>query len=149
MGNLVIREAEYKDVEILGELDVKCFDDPWSVESFKREIEENSIAFYIVCEFDGKVVGYAGVWFILDEGHITNVAVDPQYRNKGLGAKVVGTLIDFSRQEGIKSFTLEVRKSNIAAQNLYKKFGFKEEGVRPKYYENNGEDALIMWLTEE
>lgn len=149
MADLIIRQGAGEDAEALGILDRRCFDDPWSQESFLRELTVNNRAFYLVAEINNKIVGYAGFWLIVDEGHITNVAVDPEFRKKGIGKAIVKSLTDFGRSEGITSFTLEVRAGNIAAQNLYKSFGFLEAGVRPKYYENNGEDALIMWLREK
>ena len=106
---------------------------------------ENPRAFYIVAELDEKVVGYAGLWWIGDEGHITNVAVRPGYRHRHIGNGIIQVMIDFTTQEGIMHHTLEVRRSNLPAISLYEKFGFVVEGVRKEYYANNKEDALIMW----
>lgn len=145
MDSLIIRKAESKDIKEMADLDLVCFAAPWSEEAFRQELEENNLAFYVVAELKEKVVGYAGLWAILDEGHITNVAVAPEHRKKGIGHAVVEVLVDASEQAGLKSFTLEVRPSNINAQNLYKKFGFTEAGLRKGYYEDNGEDAIIMW----
>ncbi|MEG0156533.1 MAG: ribosomal protein S18-alanine N-acetyltransferase [Anaerovoracaceae bacterium] len=145
MGEITVRQAEKGDVAALADLDRRCFSAPWSEESFRKEIEENNIAFYIVAELAGKIVGYAGLWWIANEGHITNVAVDSQYRGKGLGTVILETLIGFTSEEGIEEFTLEVRPSNEPALALYEKFDFCVEGRRPKYYEDNGEDALILW----
>ena len=128
-----------------------------SLESIRYEMEQNPAAFYVVAEIDGEVdsdpgdsadkliVGYAGLWWIENEGHITNVAVRPGYRNRRIGSQIVETLIDFTQEEGIDDFTLEVRRSNLAAIGLYEKFGFEVEGVRKNYYRHGREDALILW----
>ena len=93
----------------------------------------------------GKVIGYAGIWKIADEGHITNVAVEPLHRRKSVGDMLIAALIEVTEEQGITRHTLEVRKSNISAIRLYEKHDFKIEGERKAYYEDNGEDALIMW----
>lgn len=145
MSKLIVREAEIKDISRMAELDRQCFAMPWSEEDFRKEIEENPRAFYIVAEADEQVVGYAGLWVIPDEGHITNVAVCPLHRGKKIGTAIISTLIETCELSGIKEFTLEVRKSNVAAIKLYENHGFKEAGLRKGYYLDNGEDALIMW----
>jgi len=94
---------------------------------------------------DNLVVGYGGVWLILDEGHITNIAVHPEYRGIGVGNAILEALIEICKIEQITSMTLEVRKSNTIAQNLYKKYGFLEEGIRKNYYTDTKEDGVIMW----
>lgn len=94
------------------------------------------------------VVGYAGLWMMMDEAHITTVGVDPNYRGKHLGELLLVGLIDVAMQLGASWLTLEVRVSNVVAQNLYKKYSFKEAGVRRKYYTDNNEDAYIMWSEE-
>lgn len=145
MADVIIRQATIKDVEDIYEIEKLCFPDPWSRDALTYELEENPRAFYIVADLDGQVVGYAGLWWIEDEGHITNVAVKPGYRNRRIGEGIISVMIDFTSKEGIKHHTLEVRRSNDPAISLYEKFGFRTEGVRKRYYRNNGEDALIMW----
>lgn len=145
MADVIIRQAKPEDVEDIYEIEKLCFPDPWSIDSLEYELEENPRAFYIVAELDGQVVGYAGLWWIEDEGHITNVAVKPGYRNRRIGEGIISVMIDFTSKEGIRHHTLEVRRSNDPAIGLYEKFGFRTEGVRKRYYRNNGEDALIMW----
>lgn len=145
MADVIIRQATLKDVEDIYEIEKLCFPDPWSIDALTYELEENPRAFYIVADLDGQVVGYAGLWWIEDEGHITNVAVKPGYRNRRIGEGIISILIDFTSKEGIKHHTLEVRRSNDPAISLYEKFGFRTEGIRKRYYRNNGEDALIMW----
>lgn len=149
MADVIIRQATVEDVDDIYEIETLCFPDPWSRDALVYEFTENPRAFYIVAELDEKVVGYAGLWWIADEGHITNVAVKPGYRNRHIGEGIINVMIDFTSQEGIKHHTLEVRPSNTAAINLYQKFGFRTEGIRKEYYANNKEDALIMWRHEE
>ncbi len=149
MNQLVIRVAEERDIKPMADLDRICFAEPWSEEAFKSDIMENDRAFYIVAEIDGRLAGYAGLWVIVDEGHITNVAVAPENRRKGIGRAIVATLIEVAEENGLNSFTLEVRESNLAAQALYREFKFKPAGIRKGYYLDNGENAIIMWRIHE
>ena len=134
------------DIDNVVEVENNCFSIPWSKASFLREIENNEVALYLVAKIENKAVGYIGVWRIIDEGHITNVAVHSDYRGLGIGSMLVSELLSLCKKDGINSFTLEVRKSNEIAQKLYRKYGFEERGIRKKYYEDNKEDAVIMWL---
>lgn len=150
MSDLIIRKATEQDVHEIAELDKLCFAFPWSESAFEQELMSNPLAFYIVAETadEGVIVGYAGLWLIHDEGHITNVGVHPDFRRKKIGEAIVEVLMKEARELGdVKTFTLEVRKSNQAATALYEKFGFAEVGVRKGYYEDNKEDALIMWTS--
>lgn len=142
---MIIRRAETEDADFMSLVDLECFSIPWSSDAFRREIVQNRIAFYVVAEHEEKIVGYMGFWRIENEAHITNVAVLPEYRRRKVGAKLIEHVMDFAREVGIDAYTLEVRRSNTAAINLYEGFGFEEEGVRPGYYFDNGEDAIIMW----
>lgn len=148
MNSPVIRKAAMQDALQMAELDKICFSVPWSLDSFVQELSANGRAVYFVADIDGEVAGYAGLWQILDEGHITNVAVAPKFRRRGIAAAILETLLAESRACGIRAFTLEVRASNTAAQELYGKFGFRSAGQRPGYYEDNKEAAVIMWLAE-
>lgn len=143
--DIIIRKMEEKDLDRIMEIEKDAFTTPWPKESFLLEITKNQLARYIVAEIDNVVVGYGGIWLILDEGHITNIAVESKYRKMGVGKAIVEGLIYLCGKQGIKAMTLEVRESNISAQNLYKKYGFVESGVRPKYYADDNEDAIIMW----
>ncbi len=118
---------------------------PWSRQAFVDEITTNNMAMYFVASCNGQVIGYGGMWKIFDEGHITNIAVHPEFRRCGAASVIIEKILEVSGEKGVKSLTLEVRKSNIAAQNLYQKYGFKPEGIRKGYYSDTGEDALIMW----
>lgn len=144
MEELRIIQGESRHIEELAELDQLCFAQPWSKKSFQEEIEENKLALYIVGEIDQKLVGYAGLWKVADEGHITNVAVHPDYRRRGIAKALLTVLLDFTEKEGVNFYTLEVRFSNVGAIHLYKEFDFEAAGLRKKYYEDNGEDAIIM-----
>lgn len=148
-SELIVRAAVPKDAEEIAEIEELCFASPWSLDTIVHEIVENELALYVVGEVDGKVVGYVGIWLIVDEGHITNVAVHPDWRRKHIGEAIIKTLIDVTEKNGVMAHTLEVRASNIPAQELYRKFGFKAAGLRPGYYEDNGEDAIIMWRRRE
>ena len=148
MADVIIRQAVPGDAEDIYEIEQICFPDPWSLDSIRYELEENPRAFYVVAQHSGKVVGYAGLWWVVDEGHITNVAVRPGYRNRKIAEGILRTLIEHTTEEGILHHTLEVRQSNEAAIGLYEKFGFETCGVRKGYYRFGGEDALIMWRHE-
>lgn len=126
------------------EISIFSFPIPWSYDSFKRELK-NKLASYLVVIMDNRVIAYGGIWVILEEAHITNIAVHPDYRCKGIGETLLNALLDKAYARGAKEITLEVRVSNLPAQWLYKKLGFSEEGIRRNYYEDNKEDALIMW----
>ncbi|SHE66973.1 ribosomal protein S18-alanine N-acetyltransferase [Clostridium fallax] len=133
-----------EDIDGVLEISNSSFAIPWSKNSFELELE-NSFARYVIAKDKNKVIGFGGMWLIVDECHITNIAVHSDYRGNGVGSMILTKMISFCEENNILGLTLEVRKSNLIAKNLYKKFGFKEEGIRQKYYENNGEDAIIMW----
>lgn len=142
-GALLVRPMEPRDLDEVMQIEQLCFAIPWSRESMESEIR-NTVARYMVVEEDGHVRGYAGTWIIIDEGHITNVAVHPDYRKHGYGHAVFGGMIRAAVDVGVKVMTLEVRVSNEAALALYRSFGFKKATIRHKYYEDNGEDAYLM-----
>lgn len=143
--DIVIRNMEENDLDDVMEIEKDAFTTPWPRESFLMEITKNQLAKYIVAEIDGVVVGYGGIWLIVDEGHITNIAVKSKYRGLGVGNALVEGLVFLCTKLDIKGMTLEVRVSNEVAKSLYKKYGFVESGIRPKYYQDDNEDALIMW----
>ncbi len=145
MTELVIRKGRAEDLDGIAALEQECFASPWSRESLYRDMTENQMAEYFVAELDGEVVGYLGIWLVSEEGYINNVAVSPSHRRRQIGSALIGAMLEATQAEGIIAHTLEVRASNEAAKGLYKKFGFKEAGLRKGYYEDNGEDAIIMW----
>ncbi|MFZ5985729.1 MAG: ribosomal protein S18-alanine N-acetyltransferase [Bacillota bacterium] len=145
LGNIEVSHMTLEDIDDIMVVERLSFTIPWSRDAFIQEVTNNKFAIYISAKVDGLVVGYAGMWKVYDEGHITNVAVHPEYRRSGIGRHLVEKLISIAMQEKIERMTLEVRRSNIAAQGLYEKYGFKVEGCRKAYYSDNGEDAIIMW----
>lgn len=142
--SVVYRRMTLADVEQVHALEESTFAQPWSLQSFIDEMERNACARYIVAEEAGTVLGYAGAWLIIDEGHITNVAVAQSVRGKGVGTALMEALMQYAANMGVQYMTLEVRKTNLIAQKLYRRMGFMELGVRKRYYEDNGEDALLM-----
>lgn len=134
-----------KDIDEILNISRLSFKTPWSRESLIKELDDNSFARYVVAKKDGLVLGYGGLWIIVDEAHVTNIAVHPEYRGTGIGNMLMDAMIDICKLELVVGITLEVRASNVVAQNLYKKFGFVQEGIRKGYYEDNNEDALILW----
>jgi ribosomal-protein-alanine N-acetyltransferase len=134
------------DINGVFQLSKESFNVPWSLESITDEIS-NPLAQYIVAEdlSTNNIVGFVGVWIIAGEGNITNIAVHPEYRRSGIGYNLLSKLITLCADLNCNDITLEVRVSNMAAQNLYSKLGFVNEGIRKKYYIDNNEDAVIMW----
>jgi ribosomal-protein-alanine N-acetyltransferase len=140
-----IRMMNPADIDIVLIVEEQCFAVPWSRAAFEAEIEDNDLAHYFVAQVDGQVVGYAGMWIILDEAHITNVAVLPAFQRRGFGEKLMDALMALAKFKGAASMTLEVRVSNVDAQRLYRRMGFAARGLRRQYYTDTQEDALIMW----
>ena len=127
-------------------IEKESFTTPWSRESFEMELD-NGHARYIIASEGADVVGYAGYWRIFDEAHVTNVAIKKDRRGMGYGKALMIRIMDLAKAEGVLAMTLEVRAGNVTALRLYEKLGFQSAGVRPGYYEDNGEDAVIMWNT--
>jgi len=140
---LRIREMRRRDLDQILEIEELCFPLPWSRESFLTELK-NPLAQYIVAQEGFVLLGYAGVWLIFDEGHITNVAVHPRARGRRIGELLLANIMALASANGAVVVTLEVRPSNDAALSLYRRMGFEEKGLRRGYYLDNGEDALIM-----
>ena len=136
---------ELSDIEDILVVEKLSFSIPWSRDSFEKEIVDNNLATYLVAKVNEKAVGYIGMWKVLNEGHITNVAVHPEFRHQGIGDQLVSELLSLCEKENIDFVTLEVRKSNQKAIRLYEKHGFVAEGIRKAYYQDNKEDAIIMW----
>ena len=144
MTDPVIRFMRLKDVDAVAAIEQETFARPWSRESFRQELTRNAVARYLVAEEDGKILGYAGAWVILDESHITNIAVREEARGRGIGKKLTSRLLQILSNLGACYATLEVRVSNERAQNLYRSLGFISVGKRKRYYEDNNEDAYLM-----
>ena len=137
-----------EDIDEILEISSLSFSICWSKNSYIQELT-NPVAKYLVAKIDNKVVGFLGTWIVLDESHITNIAIHPNYRNQGIASKLLEELLNYCKNQGCIAYTLEVRSSNKAAKALYEKYNFKQDGVRKGYYENNKEDAVIMWLREQ
>jgi ribosomal-protein-alanine N-acetyltransferase len=135
-----------QDIDGVLLVEQQSFSQPWSRRAFEAEMEDNNLAQYLVLEDNEKIVGYAGLWLIVDEAHVTNIAVLPAYQGQGLGEKLLTSLIQQAKNLGAASMTLEVRLSNDVARSLYTKLGFVIRGSRRQYYSETKEDALIMWL---
>ncbi len=178
-----IQPMRVGDIPEIIDIERDSFSMTWPANSYKRELEHNRMARYVVLRYepgpseapftrrvrdtrpfplsllpnpferaegsdDAPIVGYGGLWLMVDEAHVTSVAVRPEFRGRGLGQLLMLTLFDIAQQRDARWVTLEVRHSNTGAQNLYKKLGFHEAGVRPRYYTDNNEDAVVMWSEE-
>ena len=138
-----IVKMQAKHIEDLAAIEKLCFSKPWSYESLAEELS-NPLAVFFVAEQDGKTVAYAGMHHIIDEGYITNIAVHPDFRGRGIATALVKCLDGYARENDLAMITLEVRCSNSTAIGIYRREGFDEEGVRRGFYEAPKEDALIM-----
>lgn len=143
--NITVRSMRKGDIKSLAQLDEICFAVPWSEQAFSDEAE-NELATYLVACDGERVIGYIGYWKVIDEGHITNIAVLPEYRRQGIASKMLEGIIKAAYEGGLCLLTLEVRKSNMAARCLYERFGFEELGERKDYYIKPNENAVIMTL---
>lgn len=139
-----VRIAKSSNLDDIYELDVQTFAMPWSKEALSYDILENDNAFVIVAEYEGEFAGYADIWTVLDEADLNSIAVRVDFRRKGIGDAIMLAMTEILSANGVATINLEVRVSNMPAIKLYKKYGFNECGVRPGYYLDNGEDALIM-----
>lgn len=142
---LAIEAMQVADIDDVLAIEKLCFPTPWSRFAFQTELTENHYALYIVGKIAGRVIAHAGSWIILDEAHITNIAVHPDWQGRGFGRAMLLALLAQAHLRGANSATLEVRKDNVGAQQLYLKHGFDFKGLRRGYYTDTGEDALIMW----
>lgn len=141
------RKMTVEDVEAVHAIEVESFPTPWSLDSFHYEMRVNPYANYIVAEDEtGTIVGYCGMWIVIDSAQITNVAVTKKARGQGIGEGLMREAMRVAKEQKAEMMSLEVRVSNTVAQNLYRKLGFQEGGIRKGYYTDNHEDALVMWV---
>ena len=138
-----IRRMTLADVDGVHAIEMASFPKPWSREDFVKEMTQNACARYLVAEEAGEIIGFAGAWIVLDEAHITNIAVTQSRRGRGIGRALTQALLQYAANLGVVYATLEVRRSNTVAQRLYQSLGFEYVGVRKRYYEDNGEDAFL------
>lgn len=135
-----------EDIPQIVAIEEVSFATPWTAEAFERELNMNEYAHYVVMETEEGILGYCGLWIVLDESHITNIAILPQYRGQRLGEALLQEVINKARALGAKTMTLEVRVSNEVAKKLYRRHGFQNGGIRKRYYTDNYEDGLVMWV---
>jgi ribosomal-protein-alanine N-acetyltransferase len=162
----LIQRMQVQDIPEVMEIERACFSMPWSARAYRYEIEENPLSDYFsvraarpgrrsslwdrflgalpAAEPRSPVIGYGGFWMMVDEAHISTLAVAPMVRRRGLGELLLLRMVDEAENRGAACVTLEVRVSNLAAQKLYEKYGFETQGRRIRYYSDNGEDAFIM-----
>jgi len=144
--SIEIVPMEEAHLDMVSALENECFVIPWTRKAFADELKDTKMKIYFVAVENGAVLGYAGMWHIVNEGHITNVAVAEAQRKRGIGDLLVKRLVEAARALEMIGLTLEVRISNYNAQRLYTRNGFKPDGIRKNYYEDTREDAVIMWL---
>lgn len=141
-----IRRMSLDDIPQVLAIDKVSFSLPWPERSFRFEITDNPASRAWVAELDGKIIGMIVAWLLVDEAHIATIAAHPDYRRQGIASKLLIYALQSMQGEGATNSVLEVRESNTAAQEMYRKFGFEESGRRPRYYRDNGEDAILMSL---
>ncbi|HLE90255.1 MAG TPA: ribosomal protein S18-alanine N-acetyltransferase [Anaerolineales bacterium] len=144
--NLIIRKMTADDIPAVVELDKMSFSLPWPERSFRFELTDNPASRCWVAEVDGRVVGMIVVWLLVEEAHVATLATHPDLRRQGIAKKLLSHALRYLINEGAQTSFLEVRASNIAAQEMYRKFGYEESGRRRRYYKDNDEDAILMNL---
>ena len=141
---LRIRPMAVDDLPAVQEIERTSFTTPWPANAYRQELEANRLAQYMVAVLGGRIVAYGGIWLMVDEAHITTFAVHPRFRRRRIGEQLLVALLDLALARHAREATLEVRLSNLSARRLYEKYGFRPVGIRPRYYSDNQEDALIM-----
>jgi ribosomal-protein-alanine N-acetyltransferase len=141
---LIIEAMRLADLPAVHDIERRSFSTPWPSHAYRTELETNRLAHYRVARADGQVIAYAGIWLMVDEAHVTTFAVDPAWRRRHIGEALLLAMMDLAIERGAREATLEVRLSNLAARRLYEKYGFRPVGIRPRYYSDNNEDALVM-----
>jgi ribosomal-protein-alanine N-acetyltransferase len=141
---LVIEPMRLEDLDDVQRIEGASFTTPWPENAYRSELMTNRLASYLVARLGGRIVGYGGMWLMVDEAHITTFAVHPAWRRQRIGERLLLAFMDLARDRHAREATLEVRLSNLAARRLYEKYGFRPVGLRPRYYSDNNEDALIM-----
>jgi [ribosomal protein S18]-alanine N-acetyltransferase len=143
-ARVVVDPMRMEDVPAVHEIERLSFATPWPAYAFEQELRGNRLARYVVARAGDRIVGFAGIWLMVDEAHITTFGVHPDWRRQGIGRQLLLNLVELSGTLRARRLTLEVRASNEAAQALYRSFGFTVAGRRPRYYTDDGEDALVM-----
>ena len=141
------RRMTIDDVQAVHKIELASFPTPWTLDSFYYEMTENQFAHYLVAEDDkGEIIGFCGIWLVIDAAQITNVAVVQSVRGQGIGETLMREAMRVAEEANMDVMSLEVRVTNTVAQNLYRKLGFQDGGLRKGYYTDNQEDALVMWV---
>jgi ribosomal-protein-alanine N-acetyltransferase len=143
-ARVVVEPMTLEDVAAVHAIEQLSFSTPWPAHAFEQELKGNRLARYIVARAGDRIVGFAGLWLMVDEGHVTTFGVHPDWRRQGIGRQLLLNLVELSITIGARRMTLEVRVSNEPAQALYADFGFEVTGRRARYYTDDGEDALVM-----
>jgi [ribosomal protein S18]-alanine N-acetyltransferase len=143
-ARVVVDPMRFEDVPAVHEIERMSFRTPWPAYAFEQELRGNRLARYVVARAGDRVVGFAGIWLMVDEAHVTTFGVHPDWRRQSIGRHLLLNLAELSVAIGARRMTLEVRASNLAAQALYRAFGFEIAGRRHRYYSDDGEDALVM-----
>ena len=141
---LRIEPMRMEDLPAVHAIEAASFDAPWPPEAYQHDLETNRLAQYLVARVGDEIAAYGGMWLMVDEGHIITFAVHPVWRRQHIGGRLLLAFLDLAADRGAHEATLEVRLSNLPARRLYERFGFRPVGLRPRYYSDNGEDALIM-----
>jgi ribosomal-protein-alanine N-acetyltransferase len=141
---VVIEPMRLDDLPAVHAIELASFTAPWPPHAYRSELESNRLAYYLVARAGETVAAYGGMWVMVDEAHITTFAVHPGWRRQGIGERLLLAFLDLAMDRGAQEATLEVRLSNLAARKLYEKYGFRPVGLRPRYYSDDHEDALIM-----
>lgn len=145
LQEVVIRPMRKEDIFQVSQIEKLSFPSPWSCSIFSSELDEKNFTFYYVMEYQDEVIAYTGYWKLANEAHLVNLAVYPAFRRKGLGSKLLKYVLEKAQNQGLDTITLEVRRFNLAAQKFYERFDFKKVAIRPGYYVETGEDALVYW----
>ena len=143
--NVIVVNEKYADK--LAELEKQCFSDPWTENMFLGDLKSEHTCYFGAFDENNNLIGYAGMWISVDDGQITNVAVHPDFRRKGIAYSLVINLVQVCKHKNLESITLEVRESNDNAISLYEKLGFERVGLRKNYYKNPSENAILMTKT--
>ena len=141
---LLIAPMRVDDLPAIHAIERASFDSPWPPDAYRSELETNRLAQYLVVRAGDDIAAYGGMWLMVDEAHVITFAVHPAWRRQRIGERLLLSMLDLAVDAGAREATLEVRLSNLPARRLYEKFGFRPVGLRPRYYSDNNEDALIM-----
>lgn len=145
---VLVRRMRLEDIEHVSRLERRCYSLPWSSSAYVTEVGNPSAYYIVATHTDNTVIGYAGMWVVMDELHITTIAVDPSQRGRRIGERLLLDLTEEGIERGASRATLEVRERNTVARRLYEKYGFEDVAIRKNYYSDNGENAIIMWAND-